>query len=291
MKEGRASWTAIAVAVARGIGTPYQQPDPTAIQLLPGVLGEGLRHWQSLPPWIRRGAIGLRACSGGMLDHIALRTRAIDRALEREAARGIEQLVVLGAGFDGRAYRLRSLANIDVFEVDHPATAVAKRARAGDLLSHANAVTHVTVDFSRESVDRRLLEAGLDPTRPTFWLWEGVTPYLPLEAIESSLVAIAKVSGPRSVIAMTYALPHLMTVAPNAVETLVRRAFNSIGEPLLGAMSQDEARERMQLHGFEVLSDTGQRDWAGPNRLAAGLGRPFRAERLMLARRSRSHLL
>src|SRR5205085_4346133 len=121
------SVTALIVAAARGVGGlnrsgPARDLDPIARELLPRSLGSVLGALEKATrdrPALERG---LRAASLGLVDHLVWRTLAIDQAIERAVEGGIGQLVILGAGLDGRAHRLRSLRDVRVFEVDHPST-------------------------------------------------------------------------------------------------------------------------------------------------------------------------
>ena len=95
-----------------------------------------------------------------MADMIALRISAIDSAVRDAITGGATQLVILGAGYDGRAWRLPELAGVKVFEVDHPATQGDKRAHLTALPSATGIVTFVSVDgegnahrFAREVHD------------------------------------------------------------------------------------------------------------------------------------------
>ncbi len=286
MKAGRASLTALAVATARGIGTRAFAPDPTAAKILPAPVATLLRGWQSLPAWARAGLVGPRLLSGGVVDHITLRTRAIDAAVRAAVDRGAEQLVILGAGYDGRAHRMPELASVCVFEVDHPDTAAAKQARAHDLPACAAEIRYAGIDFDREALGPRLGAAGHDASRPTVWIWEGVTPYLPLQATTASLSALAERSAPGSTLAMTYATPQLTGGDHPRLEAVVRRGFSWLGEPLRGALEPEDAAKLVQKHGFTPNADTGQAVWAGGDRLAYALARPLRSERLLVAVRS-----
>ncbi|MFX8731535.1 class I SAM-dependent methyltransferase, partial [Acinetobacter baumannii] len=87
-------------------------------------------------------------------------------------------------GLDARAYRLRSLANATVFEVDHPDTQAYKLARVGDLASVARRLVHVPVDFAMQSFAAALREAGFDPRARSVFVWEGVVMYLERAAID-----------------------------------------------------------------------------------------------------------
>src|SRR5690606_11278337 len=107
-----------------------------------------------------------------------LRTLAIDALVTEGMREGIEQCVILGAGLDARAYRLPALTGKKVYEVDHPATQRFKRSRSKRLPSPMAELVYVSVDFGREAIDDRLLQAGFDPSVPTLFVWEGVTMYL-----------------------------------------------------------------------------------------------------------------
>ncbi|MGH1341460.1 MAG: class I SAM-dependent methyltransferase [Nannocystales bacterium] len=272
--------TAVAVATARGLALT---PDATAAALLPFPLGPALSHWQALPAWARSVRLAPRVASAGLVDHLDLRTRAIDRELEDAVRSGARTMVILGAGFDGRAYRLPCLREVDVFEVDHPDTSSSKQARAAGLPSVARSLQHVAVDFDEMSVNDALEEHGHDASVPTVWIWEGVTPYLPLEATEITLRAIARRSAPSSRLLMTYAVPKLVGRSAPRLEAIVRQGFAWLGEPLRGAMTPQDAARRVRRHGFESIRDTGQREWAGPRKLAFHLARPLRAERLLVS--------
>ena len=280
MKDGQASITAMAVATARALA---RDADVTAPRLLPEPLGLALRGWQGLPPWARRLRLAPRLVSGGLVDHLDLRTTAIDREVTEAVRHGARTLVLLGAGFDGRAYRLDCLGDVDVFEVDHPATSAAKRERATSLTARSRSLFHVDVDFDRMSVADALEHHGHDAARPTVWVWEGVTPYLPHGAIDATLRAVASRCASGSRLLMTYAVPDLVGRSVPGVEAVVRRSFALLGEPLRGALEPDAAIGRVAEHGFETLRDTGQREWAGSRRLAFHLARPLRAERLLVA--------
>ncbi len=116
------------------------------------------------------------------------RTRLIDDTIRTALDRGIEQLVILGAGFDSRAYRLDDLKDVTVFEVDHPSTCPKKqrilRRVLGDLPSR---VRFVATDFHEVELARAMNGAGYSNTAPTFILWEGVTPYLAETAVDATL--------------------------------------------------------------------------------------------------------
>ncbi len=104
---------------------------------------------------------------------------------------------MLGAGLDTFAYR-NPHPDLVVWEVDHPDTGAWKKDRLAAAGIDPGAVRYVGVDFERDDLVQRLRESGLDVTRPTFFLWLGVVPYLTQAAVEATLRAIAGIAAPRS---------------------------------------------------------------------------------------------
>ena len=124
----------------------------------------------------------------GVRSSVVARTRLIDDAITAALANHIEQLVILGAGFDSRAYRMPRLGAIDVFEVDHPDTQAAKRGVLKRLFPvMPTHVRFVAVDFKRDDLMAATRAAGYRDSARAFILWEGVTNYLTADAVDSTL--------------------------------------------------------------------------------------------------------
>jgi methyltransferase (TIGR00027 family) len=157
-------------------------------------------------------------------------------------------VVLLGAGLDGRAWRMPELRDVAVFEVDHPDTQRDKRARASALPEVARDVRFVPVDFEREGLDDALAAAGQDPDRPTTWVWEGVVMYLTPAQVEATLAVVARRSAPGSRVIVAY---HAPAPALRIVNLFVR----CVGEPLRSAYTADGMRRLLAVHGFAVGVD------------------------------------
>ena len=188
-----------------------------------------------------------------MADMMALRTLAIDHAVRDAIVRGARQLVILGAGYDGRAWRMKELGGMKVFEVDHPATQGAKRKKVPELPPAIGAVSFVPTNFEKESITDVLPRAGHDRSIPTCWIWEGVVMYLTRDAMRATLADIATLSAPRSTLIINYHAEHRNVVA--------RLMFRLIGEPMISAHSPDEMKSELRAVGFEVREDGGMVDW------------------------------
>jgi methyltransferase (TIGR00027 family) len=183
------------------------------------------------------------------------RTRLIDDIASEVAAR-VKQVVILGAGFDTRAHRLPALAGVPVFEVDHPATQVAKRSVVESLGLPSATVTYVAVDFERQSLEQELRAAGLGTGVPTLFMWEGVTNYLSATAVDETLLTIGRLAGPGGVLVFTYIDAGVLdgTVSfPEARRWLgnVRRA----GEPWIFGLVPGQVAGFLADRGFALESD------------------------------------
>lgn len=200
------------------------------------------------------------------------RTAFFDDAIARHLDK-IQQLVILGAGFDTRAYRLPPRTRVRSFEVDAPRTQALKREVLQKAGIDATGVTFVAADFEKEDWLARLEDAGFDRSRPGFFLWEGVTMYLDREAVEATLRKIAS-TAKGSIVAFD-------CFTSEALESRAlywrfgRAAAKAAGEPLkFGVDSKPPSRERIAalLHscGLELLEhralgpDTeARRAWGG----------------------------
>jgi methyltransferase (TIGR00027 family) len=255
MRRGKASRTAQFLAYTRALGSlaPVVPgfSDPVAEQFL-------ARRWWKKVKRARRKLAGSPFKSPypfwlrGMGVFNQLRTAILDGAIE--AALPIGQLVILGAGFDSRGWRLPSLEQTIVFEVDHPDTQGWKRNRAAGATPRAREVRFVAVDLSSEELGARLAEAGHDPTLPTFWLWEGVIMYLRHEDVRRTLEAIAARSAPGSMLAFTY-----MASEPGRISRSLLLVL--LGEPIRSAYSPAQIADLTRAAGWTGMSDTGIEEW------------------------------
>jgi methyltransferase (TIGR00027 family) len=259
------SITAASVAMFRSLaslpGAPFDTANDSSLRVLaPRPLRAALDGLGRFTARVPATHAAFRALSGGLYDHIALRTRAIDVALLAELARGTKQLVICGAGLDARAFRLAELSETVVFEVDHPATQRFKRARARRTKETSERLRFVSVDFARDSLDEALTAAGHDASRPTVWIWEGVTMYLAHSVTRATLAVIAKRSAPSSLALVTYTLPELINT-PELFLPAIDAAFRLLGEPLSGRLSHEDVARLADEVGLRVERDTGERDW------------------------------
>ena len=197
---------------------------------------------------------------GRQPDLFALRTREIDDALARRAlsSPGV-QLVILGAGMDGRAFRMKALANVEVYEIDHPATQAEKRERARRLRTVSRSHRYVPVDFEKDALGDALAQAGHDASRTTLWLWEGVIQYLTDMALRTTLDTIALRSTSDSALVATYM--SRVEGDEQAVAKLLAGVARE-GEPLVGLRSAATMCAEVERVGFVIDRDEDAQAWA-----------------------------
>ncbi len=159
------------------------------------------------------------------------RTRLIDEWASAAASQGMRQAVILGAGFDCRAWRLTAFRELRIFEVDHPATSPEKRRVIGDIGAPTERVSFAPIDFEQESLAEALAKVGFDANRPTLVIWEGVTNYLTAEAVDATLRSIAALAEGSQLI-FTYVDADLINGADRFRDAAsARRAVTGVGEP------------------------------------------------------------
>lgn len=140
--------------------------------------------------------------------HVLVRSAFAEERLYAAIARGVRQVVILGAGYDTFAYRQPAgFEDVRIFEVDAPPTQAHKRemlARGGVPVP-AN-VRFAPIDFERSSLGDGLRAAGLDAAQPAIFTWLGVMVYLTRDAAEGVLRFVGSLPH-GSEIVFTFSLP------------------------------------------------------------------------------------
>jgi methyltransferase (TIGR00027 family) len=270
MIEGQPSATAFRVAVRRAAHQLLDKPlifeDPLALTIVGGDRGSVVAR-DELSRADSPGGESIRA-------FLAARSRFAEDRLAAAVKRGIRHVVVLGAGLDTLAYR-NPYADLGlvVYEVDHPATQAWKRERlAATGIAVPESVTYVPVDFTKERLDEKLLEAGLDPAVPVFFSWLGVAPYLIEQAIMSTLRIIAARQGGGEVVFDYAESPEKLSLLQRLAFTTLAGRTASLGEPFVTFFRPDDLLGRLATLGFSAIEDRtgpdlGQLYLGGPSAL------------------------
>jgi methyltransferase (TIGR00027 family) len=213
---------------------------------------------------------GLRHALIAYIDHrwpgvrtsVVARTRLIDETITASLDETITQVVLLGAGFDSRAYRLPSLRGALVFEVDHPDTQRAKRMVLDRAWRESRQhVRYVPCDFTAHALESAMASAGYREGVPTFILWEGVTNYLSEGDVDVTLRWCAR-AAPGSRVLFTYVHRDLFTRPESFVGTAqLFASLEKAGERMTWGIEPDALAAFLAARGLALESDVGAAEY------------------------------
>jgi methyltransferase (TIGR00027 family) len=195
----------------------------------------------------------LRVTEGRMHDYLAARTAFFDRTVVGALDGGVRQVVIGGAGYDGRALRYAK-PGVRWFEVDHPATQADKRERLDRLGLAAAHVRFVAADFASDPVADLLLAAGLDANAPALFLLEGVAVYLEPAVVDAVLDQFRQVAGEGSRLAISVSLSGEYDRGGRAG---FQASVAAMGEPARSGFAADEAEGILARAGWRVAAGPG----------------------------------
>ncbi len=200
----------------------------------------------------------------GFHEHIISRTRFIDDLIEKSATEGVDQYVILGAGYDSRAHRLDLPSSLRIFEVDQPEVQDRKRSKLPKELPNSENVIYVPIDFAHQSLTERLLNSGFDKTKSTVFTLEGVTQYITKEAFNSTMKEIATLSQNANSIFILSFVNELLNNNPeecfgkgylnpekkaNLIKDLSAKAA---GEPWISFYNTEEIEDLFAQNGYSM---------------------------------------
>jgi methyltransferase (TIGR00027 family) len=219
--------TATMVAAARAIATKADNP------LIEDRFAEPLVNAVGVDFFTRWAAGELDAAdvdydeSSWKLEHMpqamAVRTRFFDGFFRDATDAGIRQAVILASGLDARAYRLAWPAGTTVFEIDQPEVIEFKTVTLDGLGAAPKADLRTVAIDLRQDWPAALVEAGLDKSKPTAWIAEGLFGYLPPEAQDRLLDNITALSAPGSRFACE-AVPNRPDIDKDKVREMMEKA-------------------------------------------------------------------
>ena len=259
MKGARASEAAKGVAAHRAI----EAEKPASVRILNDTVARKLlgSEWtvigiSRLP---HRIALWItEQFAPGLHDYLVARARFIDERVQEGMRGGVTQLVILGAGFDSRAYRIPGIQDrVRVFEVDRPASQQEKL----DALSRAlgkipHHVTYVPIDFHTDALPERLRESGYSDAQLTMFVMEGLTMYLRPDAVDETLAFVRAHASVGSSIVFDYTYPEVLSgTFPHRTARNLKRRMDRLGEPFAFGIPRGGAQEFLAARGFELLQD------------------------------------
>ncbi len=255
MRKDRASLTAWGIAAGRAIESekPVEERityDPYARQFVGGWL------YPFMAFFVKTGYAELRG--PGTFGFLMARERYIDDTLQHFIDLGLQQLVILGAGYDSRAYRFEGLKKgVKVFEVDHPATQADKVEKLKQILGKVpEYVTFVPIDFNTQSLADRLYANGYDRNLKTLFIWQGVSMYLTPEAVDNTLTFVSKNSASGSAIVFDYIYQEVVNgVYKHGEVANMRRYRFMTGEGLTFGIPEGSIQDFLMARGFSEVQD------------------------------------
>ena len=199
----------------------------------------------------------------GFHEHLISRTRFIDDLIEKSAKEGVQQYVILGAGYDSRANRLNLPPSLKIFEVDQPEVSDIKLSKLPKDLPNLENITYVNVDFSYQSLSEQLLTAGFDQTKSTIFTLEGVSQYITKEAVSSTIQELSLITkDARSIFFMSY-VDELLKKDPAACfgkgypnpskkANLIQTLSAKVGEPWISFYRDEEVESILAENGYAI---------------------------------------
>jgi len=266
MKSGRSSRTAEHNALFRALEASVPDGerlfvDPLAPRFLTWPLS-AVGHLAATPGGGRLARMLIDRRWPGVRTSVVARTRLIDDTLSEFAPEQFGQLVILGAGFDSRPYRLRCLETLPTFEVDHPDTQQAKReALTRALGTLPGNITFIPTDFNLRQLGSDMEASGYCASVPTMFLWEGVTNYLNEDAVDATLRWCAQ-AAPGSSLLFTYIHSDVLTRPAQFVGAdRLFASLNKAGEQLTFGMDPDAMSGYLDCRGFVSEWDLGASEY------------------------------
>lgn len=263
VEKGKTSTTAEAVCAFRSIAALDPDPktrnpdhmakdfvNPAMQGIIPGL---GLKF--------EAAKISIDMQDTGVFYYVNARTHHMDNLLKDALNDGTSQVVIMGAGFDSRAYRFHGqYPNVRFFEIDLPTTSQDKQNRVEKILGHKpDWVTYVPIDFNTQTLDEVLMKAGFTKNQKTFYVWEGVTYFIAEMGVDSTLRFIADHSAPGSQLVFDYMLEEVVQgtdySAYGSRMTVFWVAFQ--GEPYVFGIAPKNLKSYVNHRGLKLKSDLG----------------------------------
>lgn len=235
--------------------------DPYAVHFLdPAMLAWAKTH----PAEAEAMAEEMEEAMPGWSNTIRARVRFFDEIIENMPGEGFSQLVILGAGYDTRAYRIGTLKDrVRIFEIDRAETQARKTAILEQVLgSRMDHVSFIPIDMGHEHCWKALEGAGWSPDQKTLFLLEGLVMYLPRPAVIDLFSGIARNAGAGSAVLFDF-IPQSMVDGSSEAEggQKIRAYTIMAGEPLQSGFAQDEIVPFLARHGFTGIQIIPSRDF------------------------------
>lgn len=256
--DGESLGTAEGAVLGRAAHTLHAKPpvlaDSWAIELLGEEAQARARDPESDARVLAATGIDFRLILAVGIGSLRYAEDEVDRCL----ARGIDQYVILGAGFDTFALRRGDVVDrLRVFEVDFPDVQALKRARIEAASAEpAQLPTFVPVDFETMKTSAVLPTSQFDATRPSVWSWMNTLPYLTEEATAATLEDLRPLLASGSRLVLNY--PADVPASAEQADYLARieAVTRSGGEPWSSRWAPETFEALVERLGYRVVERT-----------------------------------
>lgn len=272
------SRTALSTMAFRAVGAQdtdpkTRNPDYLAVRLCPEAVIRDKMHLSMV--WAKDKPL-IDARGMWIIYQLTVRTKHIDATLAQAARDGVRQVVVLGAGFDTRAYRFhKEFPDLRFFEVDLPAMVAFKEKSIKKVLGdQAAQVVYVPIDFETQTLDQELAKAGFQKELKTLFIWEGVVYYLDEASVAGTFRSLAQNSAPGSLVIFDYIPPDAADgTTSDPYGKAVYKHVKSLGEPWRSGIEPTDMAAYLQKQGLELKSNRGP-DYMLEHYLTGSDGKP-----------------
>lgn len=194
----------------------------------------------------------------GLHAYMKARTAHFDAVFSDALKNKVPQIVLLGAGYDTRAYRFAGLNTATkIFELDiAPTQNRKKKCLKKAAITAPQQVILAPIDFNKETLGHVLENAGYDNSLKTLFLWEGVSYYLEAESVAATLAFVARSAHPESVILFDYVVSiakgnHDLFGADEFLQTMKERHGH---EALMFAIGEGETAVYLAQTGLKMVT-------------------------------------
>jgi methyltransferase (TIGR00027 family) len=250
MANSGRSRTAQGVAAERAVLTDMGVlADPFAARMLAPSMGAVVSLVRRMPYRMRAQSVTLAGLAARVLWFDDQVTEAIEAS--------IEQIVVVGAGYDSRAWRF-GRPGVQFFELDHAGTQRDKARRAP-----GGGPKYIEADLSEQSAADALVAGGLDESQPSLFIFEGLSMYLDEAVVRRQLGQLGHLSAVGSRLAIDFQPPRDVGTPSNRRQLRLQQVARvGSGEGFRLVVDRVEAVELVQGCGWEVTAVINMREAA-----------------------------
>ena len=205
----------------------------------------------------------LKSIIPGLHEHLIARTKYLDDIVKRSVADGFKQYVILAAGYDSRANRLKLPLDLNTFELDQSEVQTRKLAILEKITPRSKKITYIGIDFSKDSITNKLSNAGFDSKKNTIFTLEGLSQYITKDSFSSTLKEISQLTKKTKTtiffsytdIVINQSPQHLFGKGypnPKKIINRIKKIVNALGEPWISFYSKNEIEKLLIKNGFKV---------------------------------------